>query len=108
MGEAVYNVEVVKDYTPNKSFLRLHMDLPIPPEDIELLRKLCDAGDFDRAYELIRRANPSLRHTEMLDAAFAYLKELRRSGESLAPPFEPTATVSFQHGCMVPGAGRRS
>lgn len=77
MGSKVSNVEFVTDYTPGESFIRLHMDLPIPAPLVRRTRDLLDNGEFSAALDLVKSANPDLRNIEMLDAAWGEMRAVR-------------------------------
>ena len=87
MGQNVANIEFVTDYTPDTSFLRIHMDIPIPPSLAGRLRLLLDARKFNAARELVISANPDLRNVDMLNAAFTELASIRQNDQTSVTPF---------------------
>lgn len=81
MGQNVVNVEYVTDYTPNKVFLRLHMDLPVPAEQAVHLRALLEKDDLKAAQELLISVNPDLQNIALLEAAFNELACIHKKAD---------------------------
>jgi hypothetical protein len=77
MGQHSINVEMVTDYSTRQGCVRLHIDFPMPNNQMQKLRALMDSGNHKDAFGLVREnaREDNYRVVEAFEQAFANLKK---------------------------------